>query len=117
MITVTDGAKEELQRALTAADPSEAEIGLRLFISAPNQLDLKLDEEREGDHVVAHEGSKVLLLGQDISSLLDGVTIDWRDTPAGRGLVLYRMAGSCGCDDSSCQDQGGSCGCQGDCCN
>ncbi|MFC1926872.1 HesB/IscA family protein [Chloroflexota bacterium] len=117
MLTVTDGAKEELQKALLAADSPEPGMGLRLYMAAPNQLDLTLDAEREGDQVVEHEGSKVLLLAQDIGLLLDDVIIDWQDTPEGRGLVLYRTAGSCGCQDSTCEDQGGSCDCSGGCCS
>ena len=60
MLAVTERAKEELKRMLSAkADNPQA--GLRLTPSSPNKFALGIDTEMSGDQVVMHEGLKVLL--------------------------------------------------------
>ena len=46
MLTVTERAKQELKNILSAADVSDPEIGLRLALTAPEQLGLMTDKER-----------------------------------------------------------------------
>ena len=88
MVTVTERAHEELKKILLAADISEPEIGLRLTPTEPGQLGLIPDNEREGDQVVEYEGSKVLLVGTELTESLEGITIDCQDTPEGPRLII-----------------------------
>lgn len=90
MVNVTDRAKEELRKALTAGH-SEPGVGLRLDASAPGQFGLTPDRGREGDQVVEHEGAPVLFISEEISTALDGATIDCHDTPEGRQLVISKQ--------------------------
>jgi len=89
VIIVTDRAKEELKKALSDAE-AEPGVGLRLDASAPGQFGLVPDRERGGDQVVEHEGTPVLYLSEELSSALDGATIDCRDTPEGQQLVISK---------------------------
>ena len=90
MVTVTESAKEELKNTLSEADISEPNMGLRLAQTAPEEFGLMLDEEQEGDQVVEHEGSKVLLVGADLMELLEGFTIDCQNTPEGQRLTISK---------------------------
>ena len=89
MITVTDSAKEELKKTLLA-HVDNPEVGLRLTIKPPGQFGLLLEREVPGDQVVEHEGSKVLLVSQELAGLLEGATLDIEDTPDGPKLVMFR---------------------------
>ena len=90
MVIVTEGAKQELRRVLASANVDDPEVGLRLVASAPRAFSLALDKEHEGDQVVEHEGAKVLLVGQELSQALEGVTIDCQETSEGTRLTIYR---------------------------
>ena len=90
MVMVTERAKEELGSILGTAGISDPEVGLRLTPTAPGQFSLTTDMEREADQVVEHEGSKVLLVGTELTEFLEGVTIDCQDSPEGPRLVMTR---------------------------
>jgi hypothetical protein len=52
------------------------------FPSMPNRLGLVLDKEKEGDQVVGIEdGRKVLLIGPDLAPGLEGMVLDYQETP------------------------------------
>jgi len=87
MIGVTERAREELKRVLTA-NTDESEACLRLTANDQGQLGLAIDMEREDDHVVEHDDSKVLLVEKELADALEGVTIDVEDTPEGARLVI-----------------------------
>lgn len=89
MLTVTSEAKQLLLEALLA-NTDDPEVGLRLALGPGGQLALVLDKEAEGDQVVEHEGSKVLLVGAELAFVVDGVTIDVRDTEDGPRLIVLR---------------------------
>ena len=89
MLTVTESAKRQLKETLLAHS-DDPEFGLRLLVKAPGEFGLRLDKEAPGDHVVEHEGSKALLVGQELSSVVDKVTLDTQDTPDGTKLVISR---------------------------
>lgn len=89
MLTVTNGAKQLLLEALLA-NTDDPEVGLRLALGPGGQLALVLDKEAEGDQVVEHQGSKVLLVGAELAFIVDGVTIDVRDTEDGPRLIVLR---------------------------
>ncbi len=87
MITVTQGAREELKRIL-AEHSDNPDLGLRLTPGTQSDYELLLDGERDGDEVFQHEGSKVLFVPKDLSNVLDGVTVDFAETDSGRRLVI-----------------------------
>ncbi len=90
MVTVTESARGELNKILSAADVSDPEASLRLALTAPGQFGLLTDKKREGDQVVEHEDSTVLLVGTELSEHLEGVTIDCQDSPEGPHLVMTK---------------------------
>ena len=87
MITVTEGAKQQLKKILSAK-VDNPHAGLRLTPSDPGQFALSIDIELPGDQVVEHEGSKVLLVEQALAASLKGVTLDVQDTADGPELVV-----------------------------
>lgn len=89
MLTVTSEARQLLLEALQA-NTDDPEVGLRLALGPGGQLALVLDKEAEGDQVIEHKGSKVLLVGAELSFIVDGMTLDTRDTEDGPRLVVLR---------------------------
>ncbi len=90
MLTVTEGAKQLLKETLLAHS-DDPEAGLRLSMKPPGQFGIELDWEVEGDQVVEHEGSKVLLVASELAPVVDGVTLDVQDTPDGPKLVISKQ--------------------------
>ncbi len=86
MLNVTDKAAASLKESLDLSRKSDSDV-LRLTPRAEG-FGLALDEEREGDQVVAHEGSSVLVIQADLSQELDGATVDLVDTPGGEQLII-----------------------------
>lgn len=87
MVTVTESAKQQLGIMLLSVGASP-ELGLRLTATGPGQFGLAPDREKGGDQVVEHEGSKVLLVDEEVSEALEGVTIDCVETAQGPRLVF-----------------------------
>jgi len=63
MVTVTASAAERIRKDMQAAE-TEPEVGIRLVLSPsiPNQIEVVLDKEKEGDQIVESEGVKILLI-------------------------------------------------------
>lgn len=87
MITVTERAKGELKAILIASE-AEPDERLRLLPSPDGRFALMLDTELSGDQVVEYEGSEVLLVGLEYLKILDGKTVDCRDTEDGTVLLV-----------------------------
>src|SRR5262245_18143581 len=87
MIAVTSRAKEALNE-LRENKVHDPEAGLRLAPSASGRLELFPDQQRPGDQVVEHIGSKVLLVDGDLADALSGAEIDCETTSSGRHLVI-----------------------------
>jgi len=87
MLTVTEGAKQHLKEVLTAAGTGDPDIGIRLTVDASGKYGVALDREAPNDHVVEHEGSKVLL-GHDVADQLAELTLDTHDAPEGTRLRI-----------------------------
>ena len=87
MIEVTERARQQLKEILKA-NTDEPEACLRLTANEQGQLGLAIDMERQGDQVVEHEESKVLLVEKELSDKLEGITIDVEDTQEGTKLVI-----------------------------
>ena len=88
MIDVTECAKQELKKILSAKVDNPL-AGLRLITSGPRgQFGFSIDVEMPGDRVVEYEGSKVLLVERELATRLEGHTLDIEDTADGPELVL-----------------------------
>lgn len=87
MLTVTEAARDKLKETLLA-NTEDREIALRLTINPPGQLGLMLDKESPGDSIIEHEGSKLLLLEQEVAELLKEATLDVQNSPDGPALVV-----------------------------
>jgi hypothetical protein len=94
MIAVSERAKEQLLDMKVSANINEPEVGLRLKPAANGEWQLFPDQAIEGDQVVEHSGSKVLLIGADASDALGDRQVDCRETTPGQvQLVLTRSDG------------------------
>ncbi len=90
MIGITEQAIQALLRLRTSAEIQDPGTALRLTPDRVGHLQLVVDSEREGDRTVEHEGSKLLLIGEDVFDALSGATIDCQMTPRGPELILDR---------------------------
>jgi Fe-S cluster assembly iron-binding protein IscA len=90
MVEVTTRAKERL-RSTWQARVNKPGITLRLKRFAPGQLGVVADRRREGDQVVEHEGTTILLIDETLVDSLAGATIDCREYPEGSRLVITRF--------------------------
>jgi Fe-S cluster assembly iron-binding protein IscA len=102
MIGVSEGAKKELKRIM--AENAEENKVPRLTASQEGQLGLMMDVEKPGDQAIEHEGSKVLLVEDQLASHLGSISLDAEETPEGTMLMLRQTGcGSC-CGGGSCGD-------------
>ena len=93
MLTVTEQAAARLKEAIQS-QTEDPELAIRLVpsVARPNQLDMALDKEKEGDQVVESDGVKVLFVSAELSGALDGMVIDCQDTPQGVQFSIGRPA-------------------------
>jgi Fe-S cluster assembly iron-binding protein IscA len=98
MLHVTREAKQRLRYLLTQTvsnDHTLPDVGLRLVpksdpASGGAEIGLVVDEARDRDHVVQHEERKLLLLDPLIAQVLDGFTLDVKQTSRGMKLSFTR---------------------------
>jgi Fe-S cluster assembly iron-binding protein IscA len=94
MLTVTEIAKEKLEEQLSAKT-TDPEMTIRL-VSAPSgqrRFTLVLDKEKKGDQVVESKaGTKVLIIGSYLASELEGLVVDYQETPKGEGFTISMPA-------------------------
>jgi Fe-S cluster assembly iron-binding protein IscA len=86
MLTVTENARTVLKEILENAE-AQPEQSLRL-IEEEGNYGLALDTKQEGDQVVEHEGTTVLLVGAEIKTELEDIVLDLQDTPGGPRLAF-----------------------------
>ena len=93
MVTVTAPAAEKIRGDLQAV-ATDSEVAIRLIPSpsVPNQIQMALDKEKEGDQVVESEGVKILLLDSEIAQALEGMVIDYEETPQGGKFTLSKLS-------------------------
>jgi len=93
MLTVTAQAAEKLKEAVQS-QTTDPDVAIRLIPSSsrPNQLDMALDKEKEGDQVVESEGAKVLFVSSELAQVLDGMVIDCQETPQGVQFSISKLA-------------------------
>lgn len=87
MLNVTEGAVDVLSQILDE-NQIEEEQGLRLAQGNPGEFGLAVDGERDADQVVRKGLRPVLFVGEDVSTALDGATLDVMRGPEGVGLTL-----------------------------
>jgi len=91
MLTVTNAAKGELKRIIGTR---RLATGKCLRLVTPPQwvgegdFGIGIDDEREDDLVVEHEGQKVLAVDADLRKKLERAVLDFKQTPAGIGFTL-----------------------------
>jgi Fe-S cluster assembly iron-binding protein IscA len=78
MVHVTDRAREQL-RAVRDRVAQRPEVCLRLRPNEKGRFGLYPDTEREGDQVVEHDGTPVLVIGRDMAAAMAGGTIDFEE--------------------------------------
>jgi Fe-S cluster assembly iron-binding protein IscA len=87
MLTVTEPASAHLAKLL---DDAEAPDGAAArFVSGEEGLALQLDQPKDDDQTVDHQGRTVLLLDPEIADLLQDKTLDVRETEEGTALELH----------------------------
>jgi len=96
MITVTAKAAEELEALLERAklsDPQNAidDVMLRLFTTDDGKLAIAPDTPLDGDQVIEHKGTSVLLVGWELFGTVEELLIDCVDTDEGRKLRISRV--------------------------
>lgn len=102
-ITITPSAEKFIRRMLRFGGPEGS--GFRLTVSAGGCSGLASEfsvetAPREGDAVFEHNGMK-LFLPAESRLLLEGVTVDFADTPTQSGLVFHDPKGhACACSSS-----------------
>lgn len=101
-MTITAAAEKFIRRMLRMGGEGG---GFRLIVSAGGCSGLSgnfsIESQPEaGDAVYEHNGMR-LFLPAESRLLLQGVTVDFADTPTQTGLVFHDpKAGSCGCSSS-----------------
>lgn len=91
MIYVTERAKQELKRLLTASVDWPGAC-LRLMDRGQGKLGLGIDIEAQDDQVVEYEGAKLLIVEPRLASNLKRVTLDVDDTTEGAELVICQKS-------------------------
>jgi len=89
MLKVTENARELLKEILTTHS-DEPDAGMRLTLNTQNQLVLVLGKKEQGDQVVEHQGTKVLLVESQLESVLGDATVDVEKTTDGPKLTLQK---------------------------
>jgi Fe-S cluster assembly iron-binding protein IscA len=92
MIGVTERAKRELKGILTN-NVDHPFACLRLRLNDRGRLGLGIDVEMPDDKVIEYEGSKLLLVEQELASNLEDITIDVEDGDEGSQLVIIDKSG------------------------
>ena len=118
IIGMTPAAADKVRELLTQEnDPS---LGLRIFVAGGGcsglQYGMTLDEEQEGDTVIALSGFNVLVDEMSVG-YISGSEVDYVDSLMGAGFTVNNpnAVSSCGCGHSFKTASGGgdarSCGC------
>ncbi len=86
MLTVTDMAAHYLRETLSRKE--EGTPGAFRIANSEEGYQLTLDETKEGDQVLEHEGENYLLLDTEVGEALSNATLDVQETPQGPRLAL-----------------------------
>jgi Fe-S cluster assembly iron-binding protein IscA len=86
MLTMTETAGAHLVDLLGEAEVPE-DVAIR-FVIESEELTLRLDKERPGDESFSHEGKTVLLVDEEMSTMLSEKTLDIEPSDEGPKLTL-----------------------------
>ncbi|MHC4128228.1 MAG: hypothetical protein ACYSWT_09435 [Planctomycetota bacterium] len=86
MLTMTEAAGAHLVDLLGEAEVPE-DVAIR-FVVESEELTLRLDKEQPGDESFSHEGKTVLLVDEEMSSMLAEKTLDVEPSDEGPKLTL-----------------------------
>jgi Fe-S cluster assembly iron-binding protein IscA len=95
MLEVTTRAREKLQEALLEEKTATSQVSYRItpIPSMPNRLGIALDREKKGDQVIkSKEGLKVLLIQADLAEELEGMVLDYQETPNGQTFTINKIS-------------------------
>ncbi len=117
-ITMTTAAADKVRELLK--QENDESLGLRIFVAGGGcsglQYGMTLDEEQEGDTIVAMEGFRVFVDEMSLGYIV-GSEVDYVDSLMGAGFTVNNpnAVSSCGCGHSFKTASGGgdarSCGC------
>jgi iron-sulfur cluster assembly protein len=103
LVQVTPKAVAEIQRFIARQDNPNLCIRLAVKGGGCSGLSYHLDydEPRERDHVIVHEGIRVLI-DRKSAIYLKGMTLDFNDGLNGRGFKFINpnASNTCGCGES-----------------
>ena len=116
LVTLTPAAAEKVSTLL--AQEADAGLGLRVFVAGGGcsglQYGMTLDEEQDGDTVIAHAALRVLV-DEMSAQYLAGSEIDYVDSLMGAGFTVNNpnAVSTCGCGHSfkTASDSGAARGC------
>lgn len=118
IITMTTSASDKVRDLL--AQENDPSLALRIFVAGGGcsglQYGMTLDEQQDGDTVIAQEGFRVLVDEMSVGYIM-GSEVDYVDSLMGAGFTVNNpnAVSSCGCGHSFKTADGGgdarSCGC------
>jgi hypothetical protein len=97
-IAVTERAKEYLLDMKLSANMNQPDVGLGLQAVSTGEWQLFPDKAAEGDQVVEHGGTKVLLIGADASDTLGDGHLDCQETAPGQVQFVLTRGDESGTD-------------------
>lgn len=92
MIAITTKAKEKLEEMLRE-HTTDSQKAMRIVTTSSSErpLGFILDEEDDRDLVIqSEEGRSVLLIGPSLGAALEGTVIDYGETEARSGFLVYK---------------------------
>lgn len=110
IITMTPAAADKVRELL--AQENDPSLGLRIFVAGGGcsglQYGMTLDEQQEGDTIIAQEGFNVLVDEMSIG-YITGSEVDYVDSLMGAGFTVNNpnAVSSCGCGHSFRTADGG----------
>ena len=90
-LEITAEAMAALKTTLDSLQHSPDQV-LRLNVGAEDSISLFLDQPREADHTVSHDGVAVLVIEPPVLDGLEGATLEVAHSPNGASLVLSRSS-------------------------
>jgi iron-sulfur cluster assembly protein len=110
IISMTPAAADKVRELL--AQENDPSLGLRIFVAGGGcsglQYGMTLDEQQEGDTIIAQEGFNVLVDEMSIG-YITGSEVDYVDSLMGAGFTVNNpnAVSSCGCGHSFRTADGG----------
>lgn len=88
MFKVTETAAQELKKIKDQVQEQQPGGLPRLVWSTEAQFKLAIDASQEGDQELFCADEKVLVVDRETSARLENLTLDFKQTPRGRGFVF-----------------------------